>query len=353
MHSEIKHKDKELSSGAAKGAKSVATARNTTQKYIELLGQHSAAFDASGGRIDAQNDPYVIHRGIQHRLHKQVLEENNSRQDLISVQNNFRDFEGHVIQTIQQAMSAFSQQVGGQAERQKSLYTDMVGTSSRIPLDFEWSKFLHRNSSLMIDPSSPERSIEHINYPNQDHPSTKPLISGTLERKGRGVGALTGYKTGHYVVTRAKYLHQFDDDDNFRKDPSAELSLYLPECTVGAIAGEKFNIKGKDVSKGKVGTALQMNHEFSFKAHSPADAQKWHAIISEAAGASNITTDLPSAENSPISPRSAAGPPGYSEKQAPPLQTQGLPAGQSQSSAAPHSATTAPQSAGPAAGHSA
>ena len=352
MHSEIKHKNKELSTGAAKNAKSVATSRNTTQKYIELLGQYSAAFDASGGKIDAQNDPYVIHRGTQHRLHKQVLEENNSRQDLISVQNNFRDFEGHIIQTIQQAMSAFSQQVGGQAERQKSLYSDMVGTSSRIPLDFEWSKFLHRNSNLMIDPSAPERSIEHITYPNQDHPSTKPLISGTLERKGRGVGALTGYKPGHYVVTPAKYLHQFDDDDNFRKDPSPELSLYLPECTVGAVAGEKFNIKGKDLSKGKVGTALQLSHEFSFKAHSPADAQKWYAVISEAAGAGNITTDLPSAENSPISPSHASGPPEYTEKQAPLVQTQGLPAGQSQSSAVPHSATNAAESAAGPAGRS-
>ena len=352
LHSEIKNKNKELSSGAAKGAKGVAAARNDTQKYIELLGQHSAAFDASGGKLDASNDPYVIHRGIQYRLHKQVLEENNSRQDLLSVQSSFQAFEGHIIQTIQQALSAFNQQVGGQAERQRALYTDMIGTSSRIPLDFEWSKFLHRNGSLMIDPSAPQRSMEHISYPNQNHRSTQPLISGTLERKSRAMGALTGYKTGHYVVTAAKYLHQFDDDDNFRKEPTPELSLYLPECTIGAVSGEKFNIKGKDVSKGKVGTALQMSHEFSFKAHTPADAQKWHAIISEAAGSGNVTTDLPSAENSPTSPRNVSGPPAYGEKQAPPVQTQGLPAGQGQSSATPHSATTAPQSAGGAATHS-
>ncbi len=37
LHKELKSKDKELTKGAGKGAKSVSSARNETQKYIELL----------------------------------------------------------------------------------------------------------------------------------------------------------------------------------------------------------------------------------------------------------------------------------------------------------------------------
>ena len=345
LHTEIKHKSKELSGGAAKGSKAVASARNTTQKHIELLGQHSASYDATGGRVDSANDPYVLQRGVQHRLHKQILEENNNRQDLIAVQNSFQIFESHIIQTIQQALTSFLQIVGAQADRQKAMYSDIVGTAQRIPPDFEWTKFLHRNGDLMIDPSAPKRTLSNIAFPNQNHRSTHPLISGTLERKSRAMGALTGYKTAQYVVTPSKYLHQFEDDDNFRKDPTPELCLYLPDCTIGAVSGEKFNIKGKDVSKGKVGTALAMNHEFAFKAHTPADAEKWWSVIMEASGSGTSSGLVPSPGNSPIESRNVSGhgPPAYQERQAPPLQTQGLAQGPGKLSAGPQSA--GPQSA--------
>jgi len=100
------------------------------------------------------------------------------------------------------------------------MYSDMVATTQRIPQDFEFKKFVQRNNSK-------------------------------------------GYSPKFYVVTRSKYLHEFKDDDDYRKDPTPELSLYLPHCTVGGISGEKFNIKGKDTSKGKVGSTLAMRYVFS------------------------------------------------------------------------------------------
>lgn len=106
LHAEIKNKAKELSKGAVKGSKEVDKSRNNTQKYIELLGQHTAAFSSSGGRLEPANDPYILQRGVRHRLNKQVLEENNNRHDLLAVQDSFQQFEAHVIQTVQQAVSA-------------------------------------------------------------------------------------------------------------------------------------------------------------------------------------------------------------------------------------------------------
>lgn len=141
------------------------------------------------------------------------------------------------------------------------MYSDMVATTQRIPQDFEFKKSVQRNNGTLIDPSVPQRSVSSITFPNQDHISTQPLIEGLLERKSRA--ALKGYNPKFYVVTRSKYLHEFKDDDDYRKDPTPELSLYLPHCTVGGISGEKFNIKGKDSSKGKVGSTLAMRYVFS------------------------------------------------------------------------------------------
>ena len=153
LHAEIKNKTKELSKGAVKGSKEVDKSRNTTQKHIEMLGQHTAAFSSSGGKIDPANDPYLIKRGVNHRLHKQVLEENNNRHDLLAVQDSFADFEAHIIATFQQAMNAFLQIMGGQMDSEKAMYSDMVSTAQQIPPDFEWKGFVSRNNNTLIDPS--------------------------------------------------------------------------------------------------------------------------------------------------------------------------------------------------------
>lgn len=297
LHSEIKNKNKELSSGAGKGTKAVESARNASQKHIELLGQHTASFDSAGAKSTANHDPYIVQRQVFHRLNKQIMEENSNRQDLIAVQNSFESFEAHVIQTVQTAMNQFNQFMSGQADRQKAMYGDVAGTAARIPLDFEWQGFVKRNGNTLISPNTPARSIDAVSFPNQDHRSTKALIEGTLERKGRGLGALTGYNSGYYAVTPAGYLHEFKDNDNYRKDPTPETSLYLPDSVIGAVDGVKFTIKGKDSSGGKLSQKMSTTSEYSFKAHTPQDAAEWHRVISSVTGGTSN-----SVPTSPVSP---------------------------------------------------
>lgn len=310
-----------------KSAKEVEKARNTTQKHIELLGQHTAGFQSSGGKSSPNDDPYVLQRGVYHRLGKQVMEENNNRNDLISVQNNFAQFEAHIIEVIQSALASFNQFVGGQAQKEQQLYSDILGTAQCIPANFEWTGFVSRNGNMLVDPKSPERTMESISFPNQDHSATKPLIEGSLERKSRNKLSMSGYSTGYYVVTPSKYLHEFKDSDNLRKDPVPELSIYLPDAIIGSTSGEKFNIKGKDVSKG-IGSKLSGSSEIQFKAHTAADAQKWAEIIRSVAGAGPAGASEPSTPISPISPTEKRNtiPPAYAaeDKHPAPLQTQGI-----------------------------
>ncbi|EFX03325.1 PH domain containing protein [Grosmannia clavigera kw1407] len=293
LHKEIKNKAKELQQGAQKGAKEVEKARQTTQKHIELLGHQSAAFEAMGGKMGPQEDPYVLHRGVLHRLHHQVVEENNHRNDLLSVQSNMETFEAHVLLVLQQAMEAFHQYVGGQAERVNALYSDMLSTVQQIPADFEWKGFSERNRDILVDARDAPRDVAQITFPNQNHQSTSPVIEGSLERKSRNKLSW-GFQAGYYVVTPSRYLHEFRDSDNVRKDPVPELSIYLPDATVSSPQGDKFTIKGKDRSK-SVSSKLTGTSELHFKAHSPDDAEKWFYIIRDiaAAGPSHGVDSMP------------------------------------------------------------
>ncbi|CAN8098461.1 unnamed protein product [Discula destructiva] len=298
LHKEIKNKVKELASGAQKGAKDVEKARNNTQKHIELLGQHSASFESTGGKMNPNDDPYVIHRGVLHRLNKQVIEENNHRNDLISVQQNFQAFEAHVVEVVQQAMEAFNQFAGGQAEKTRALYADMLGAAQRIPPDFEWQAFQLRSAEILVNPNDPPRMVDSITFPNQDHPSAKPLIEGSLERKSRNKLSW-GWSTGYYVVTPSKFLHEFKDSDNVKKEPTPELSIYLPDATIGSPSGDKFNVKGKDKAK-TMSSKLTGSSEINFKAHTAADAERWFEVIRNAAGATGPAVPYSSTPTSPV-----------------------------------------------------
>lgn len=292
LHKEIKHKAKELQSGAQSSAKEVEKLRNVTQKQIELLGQQTASYDSAGGKLNAGDDPYVIHRGVMHRLSNQVLAENNHHNDLIAVQNNFQTFESHVIEVFQQAIEAFVQLAGGQGEKTRALYHDMLGTVQCVPMNFEWQNFTQRCSDRLANPNDPPRAVDAIQFPNMDHNATKPLIEGSLERKSRNKLSW-GYSTGYYVVTPSKWLHEFKDSDDARQDPKPELSLFLPDAVIGAPNGEKFNVKGKDKS-GTMSSKLTGSTELAFKAHSSADAQKWFQVIQKVCGATG-----PAEPNSP------------------------------------------------------
>lgn len=360
LHKEIKNKMKELSSGAVKGAKEVDKARNTSQKHIELLGQQTASYQSSGGKMNAAEDPYVVHRQIFYRLNKQVLEENNHRHDLIAVQDNFSHFEAHVIEVIQQAMMSFNQFVGGQAQKDQQLFTDMLGAAQAIPPDYEWNKFTERSQNLLIDRSSTDRTVDGIAFPNQGHRSTKPLIEGTLERKSRNKLSMSGYSTGYYVVTPSKFLHEFNDNDNFRKDPTPEMSLYLPHATIGSPNGEKFNVKGKDVS-GSFSSKLSGTSEIAFKAHTSADAAKWFDVIRSVAGAApagaggSVDSSEPSSPVGPVEKRVVSQPGSYSNGSSPAsarqpaaIQTSGVTGGETVTSPAAATLKSAQAAASPA-----
>ncbi|OJD13855.1 hypothetical protein AJ78_05726 [Emergomyces pasteurianus Ep9510] len=278
LHQEIKAKAKELQNGAAKAAKQVEKARSVTQTHVEMLGQYTAAFESStGGKLEPAHDPYILWRGTNHRLNKQVIEENNHLQEMLQVQNSFVTFESHILRTMQNAISQFSQCMNDQSDRQRQMYADMADAAQQIPPDFEWADFCARNKDSLLDPKTTPRSISDATFPNQEHPATEAVIKGILDRKSRAI--IKGYNSGYYAVTPAGYLHGFKDNDDYRHEPTPDISLYLPDCTVGHSDGHKFTIKGKDVSGGKVGQAFATTTEFSFKADSKGDAERWLSVL--------------------------------------------------------------------------
>lgn len=289
MHTEIKTKTKELKNGAAKGAKGVTKARAVSQKHIEMLGQYSASFDTRS-KIESAHDPYLLCRGVNHRLNKQISEENESLKEILAIQASFQQFESYILETSQNSLNQFFQVMAAQSDRERAFFAEIAATGQQVPIDYEWANFYERNDASLVNPNTPPRTMSNIQFPNQDHRATQPLVSGLLDRKSRAV--VKGYSAGYYVVTPAGFLHGFKDNDDYKTDPTPDISLYVPDCTIGNFDGLKFSIKGKDVSGGSL--SIHMTSELQFKAHSKNDADAWsNALTSVSTGKTGPNSEPP------------------------------------------------------------
>ena len=142
-------------------------------------------------------------------------------------------------------------------------------------------------------------------FPDHGHCTTRQLIEGSLERKAHATDDAKVYSPGYYSVTPVGYLHGYKSHDDFCKHLSPELSFYLPDCTVGAVDGATFTIKGNDVSGPKVPGKSSLTYELDFRAHTPANAEEWWSIIHSAAGGT-MTERPPSEPSSPVDSRNSS-----------------------------------------------
>ncbi|TGZ78472.1 hypothetical protein EX30DRAFT_356033 [Ascodesmis nigricans] len=306
LHKEIKDRAKHVQHECERATKMVAKTRNATQSQIELLGQHasnySGASTGAGGhhlhlhkaaKPKPEFDPWILKRGVLHRLQHQVQEENTQQNDLIGVQKHFGEFEAHVVTTVQAAIKELDTVLAGRRDKERALLSDLHSKSASIPTDFEWTNFLTRNSSVLIPLDAAPRTVDSITFPNSTHPSTIPTLHGSLQRKGK---IMRSYYAAYYVLTPAGYLHEFKDQDssNHTKDSDPESSLYLPECSIGALSPEhKFIVSGKDTA-----STLGRKKDFAFKCGSREEAVKWYEALSRAAGVKTEEVPAPT----PVTP---------------------------------------------------
>jgi hypothetical protein len=66
----------------------------------------------------------------------------------------------------------------------------LTASTLRLPADHEWNAFIERDTH-MINPSTPLRTIDEIEYPGYQHPAVTEVRSGMLERKSKYLKSFT------------------------------------------------------------------------------------------------------------------------------------------------------------------
>jgi len=277
LRTEIKAHVKNIQQDTGKLAASVAKERELSTKMITDLARSITMLKNTPMGVHAKEDPWYTNSLVARQLQKQVHEENSLQKSIIIMQQNSEHFEEGVVRAIQMAWSTFDEWNARASEAVQQTWAIMGQQMRSVAPTTEWIAFASR-SEYLLDPDTPLRNPMTINYPGKDDPSVIPVHQGILERKKRYTKT---YKESFYILTPAGYLHEHASSD-LTKHPNPEISLFLPECTLGAptnphARSHKFHIEGKKGLGSGLGQKglFATDVSFTFRARSHDEMLEW------------------------------------------------------------------------------
>ncbi|KAK0518661.1 hypothetical protein OC834_007654 [Tilletia horrida] len=283
LRSEIKAHVRNVQQDTGKLANSVAKEREMSTKMISDLARSITLLKNTPMSVTAKEDPYTVNQAVFRQLQRQVNEENALQKSIIIMQQNSAHFEEGIVRSIQSAWQTFDEWSSRMSAQVQETWAGLGVQMRSLQPNAEWIAFAARSDHL-LDPDTPLRNPETIDYPGKDDPSVIPVHQGILERKKRFTKT---YKESFYVLTPAGYLHEHGSSDPTRH-PTPELSLFLPECTLGAPStmaakSHKFHIEGRKVTggqsaipnKGFAGLGMGREHAYTFRARSHEEMMEW------------------------------------------------------------------------------
>jgi hypothetical protein len=246
LRTEIKAHIKNVQNDTGKLAASVAKEREFSTKAISDLARAISAVNHSPMSVSAKEDPFAVNLAVTKQLQKQVAEENALQKSIVIMQQNSAHFEEGIVRSIQSAWQTFDEWQSRMSTSVQETWQQLGVNMAQLMPDREWISFAARSDHL-LDPETPLRSPDNIDYPGKNDPSVQPVHTGLLERKKRFTKS---YKEGFYVLTPAGYLHEYASSDPTTATHPV-WSLFLPACTLGppssasTAKSHKFHIEGR------------------------------------------------------------------------------------------------------------
>ncbi|KAG8906328.1 hypothetical protein FRB99_007108 [Tulasnella sp. 403] len=276
---EIKAHIRNIQNDTGKLATSVAKERELSTKHIADLAKSIAMFKNTPMSIQARDDPFCQNLLVTKQLVKQVNEENALQKSIILMQQNSAHFEEGIVRSIQSAWQTFDEWQARMSAAVQETWRGLGESMASLAPDREWIAFSARSDHL-LDPDTPLRNPETIEYPSKEDPSVVPLHTGMMERKRRYTRS---YRESYFVLTAAGFLHQYDTADPVEQTHPS-FSLFLPSCTLGPPSSpttdrsHKFHIEGRKDATGlsRSNSILHRGSQaWTFRARSHDEMLEW------------------------------------------------------------------------------
>ncbi|TEB31735.1 hypothetical protein FA13DRAFT_1663464 [Coprinellus micaceus] len=280
---EVRAHVKNVQNDTGKLAASVAKERETSTRLVGELANAVSMYKNTPMGLSARGDPFLANQLVSLQLSRQIIEENLLQKSIVIMQSSSATFEAGIVRSIKSAWETFDEWYARMSGASRALY-EAVGREMRgVVPEREWVEYAARSEHL-LDPETPLRDPEYVNYPLKDDPSTRPIHSGHLERKSGGWTG-RGWKEGWYVLTPAGFLHEFVSSDPGvgNKGLQPTFSIFLPNCTLGpptgdrnASGGWRFHIEGRRDGTGSAGGGGGgSDRAWTFRSRSKSEMMEW------------------------------------------------------------------------------
>lgn len=274
LRTEIKAHIKNVQNDTGKLAASVARERELSTKMIADLAKAIGTVNHTPMQVHAKEDPYAVNVQVNKQLQKQVHEENLLQKSIVIMQQNSAHFEEGIVRSIQSAWATFDEWQARMSVSVQESWRQLGVNMAQLMPDREWIAFAARSDHL-LDPETPLRNPDAIDYPGRNDPSVTAVHAGLLERKKRFTKS---YKEGFYVLTPAGFLHEYSSSDP-NQCAAPIWSLFLPACTLGppssasTAKSHKFHIEARKdgtsaFGKTPGGKLFGGNEAYTFRARS-------------------------------------------------------------------------------------
>ncbi|KAF2144719.1 uncharacterized protein K452DRAFT_306498 [Aplosporella prunicola CBS 121167] len=272
LRNDLGNKIKEIKGLSGDFKNSVDKEKENTRKAIAQLGDALAAVEVDPHAASGKGDPFVVRLAVDRQVEKQIDEENYLHRAYLNLEGSGRELESIVVGEVQKAYNALAGILKRDADEAYNAVERLRAGPVSMPKDLEWSQFV-QNDPHFVNPRTPLRRVEDIEYPGKHHSAAVEIRAGMLERKSK---YLKSYTPGWYVLSPT-HLHEFKSADRIYSQPPV-MSLYLPEQKLGThsqlgSSSQKFILKGRQAG------SMHRGHTWVFRAESYDTMLAWYEDI--------------------------------------------------------------------------
>jgi len=190
LRSDLTIKIKEIKNLSGDFKNSVSKEMEHTRRVVKILQEGLGQSEMDPALTVGKQDPYLLRLAVDKQVYKQLEEENYLHQAYLNLEHSGRELESIVVGEIQKAYLTYAKILKMEADGAYSTIERLRTGPIAMPKDQEWAAFVKQDDRF-VDPSIPVRSVEHVHYPGQRHPSCQEVRAGLLERKSKYLKSYT------------------------------------------------------------------------------------------------------------------------------------------------------------------
>ncbi|KAJ3097062.1 hypothetical protein HDU97_005295 [Phlyctochytrium planicorne] len=147
----------------------------------------------------------------------------------------------------------------------------------------DWMLFRERHRDVILDQTKPLVREQEVEYEGMTDPGCEVVREGVLQKRIMGVFGGKGWKSGYFVLTVSGFLHGFSGVESVAGGEPGEMSVWLPECTVGVKGALDTKEPGEFLVQERSGGLFGGGGKHRLKAEGGDESDFWYELVSATA----------------------------------------------------------------------